>query len=285
MLLTWYMSLSPAQRLKTLLLVSSDAKEANSAGKLIYDGLRGVVAKMREVDRSWANQHLNCCVAFHSGWLTACQTVCVVETSATGMSFGDPSRRYRFVPYGRECLSALKVVHKTQVAFTMFGAPRDAVEWHACVTSATNVLKSLSEDTGALGDPTKYRCMWTMRAALEGERFIAKVARSFPVPSKFSIKRFAMLFPDQNEYLLRWSSYLQVKTVKALAKKIGYRGLPNHLTMFQCLLMDPTMRSLDLAKLKSKRMRTAILLARKRSRNANGHEGHPAVICSEAMAD
>ena len=67
MLLTWYTSLSPAQRLKTLLLVSSDAAEANSAGKLIYDGLRGVVAKMREVDRSWANQHLNCYVGFTVG--------------------------------------------------------------------------------------------------------------------------------------------------------------------------------------------------------------------------
>ena len=251
---SWYTSLSPAQRLQTLLLVSSDSAEANSAGKLIYDGLRDVVAKMREVDRSWANQHLNCCVGFHSGWLTACQTVCVVETSATGMSFGDPSRCYRFVPYGQECLSALQVVHKTQVAFTMFGAPRDAVEWHACVTSATNVLKSLSEDTGALGDPTKYRCMWTMRAALEGERFIAKVAGSFPVPSNFTIKRFAPLFPDQNEYLLRWSSHLRVKTVKDLARKIGYRGRLNHLTMFQCLLMDARIRSLDVAKLKSKAM-------------------------------
>ena len=52
MLLTWCTSLSPAQRLQTLLLVSSDAAEAKSAGKLIYDGLRGVVAKMRGVDRS-----------------------------------------------------------------------------------------------------------------------------------------------------------------------------------------------------------------------------------------
>ena len=49
--------------------------------------------------------------------------------------------------------------------------------------------------------------------------------------------------------------------------------------------MDPRLLSLDVAKLKSKDMRKTILLARKRSRNADGHEGHPAVICAEAMAE
>ena len=120
---------------------------------------------------------------------------------------------------------------------------------------------------------------------MEGERFIAKVAGSFHVPSGFTIKRFAPLFPDQNRYLPRWSSYLRVKTVKDLARKIGYRGRLNHLTMFQCLLMDTRIRSLDVAKLKSKAMQKQILLGRKRSRNADGHEGHPAVICAEAMAE
>ena len=61
------------------------------------------------------------------------------------MNFGDAHRRYKILPYGPACLSALQVVHKTQTVFMMHGPPFDAVAWESSIQAMDKISQCYQE--------------------------------------------------------------------------------------------------------------------------------------------
>ena len=86
----------------------------------------------------------------------------------------------------------------------MHPLPLDAVARESNIQAIDKAVAAIQDDTGALGDGKRYRGRWTRRATLEGERMACGADGSFSVPRDMSVRRFAKLFPDQNDHLLCW---------------------------------------------------------------------------------
>ena len=135
---------------------------------------------MRNVDRSWSNEDINVQVSHHSGWITLCQTLKLLQPNPQGMNFGDLKRCYSIASYGSEFVTALQVIHKVQTIFMFQGAPRGALDYEKAMSRINDGMAAIPEAVGALGSADKYRGLWTRRQSLCGERMVSSLEGSFP---------------------------------------------------------------------------------------------------------
>ena len=94
-LLDWVCSLNSQDRFKLLQVTSPREHEKCYACQLVYNGLRKTCFKMRSVDRAWANANLNVKVSHHSGWLSLCHGLHLLEKSPSRRVWDDVNALWR----------------------------------------------------------------------------------------------------------------------------------------------------------------------------------------------
>ena len=181
-----------------------------------------------------------------------------------------------------EAAEAIRLLHQSQTIYSLYDATTDVKSYAKIVHSMSVGMNALLENVGALADETSYKFLWNARASIEGSRISAGLS-DFVVPPSTSVSTFRKIFPDSNNYLLRWSRHLGLKKTKALASSLKYRGKAHLLTMYACILMDARIRQYPANLFRQRRVRKMSAKRKRLNRSPHGHEGHPCVVVKAAM--
>ena len=270
----WYSELAVADKMVLFGATSVSPKQAQGAFKLAFDGLRQLAMHMTSVDRAWANTHLNRSMAHHSGLMATLHGCHIIQKSETGrLNFGG-AMRYDLLKYSEEAGEHFRGMAAEQAAMSSVADSSPlgtTAEWRTAVSK-------MGKSSGS------YRELWLCRATLVGARMARGLCTTgLKVEKNLTLKGFSQAFPDSNEYVVRLGKYFKCKTVKELMKKLKYKGHAEYFTMYLCLFLDKRVRKHNRAAIAAREKH--IHAARKKHKNRQKHEGHPAVVIDAVMRD
>ena len=286
-LLKWFHSLTADEQQVLNQVCSHDPKQSLNACRSIHNGLKRVLNVMVHEDRTWFNVNVNANISHHSGWiplLLQCkilQECC--ETKRDAMNFGSLTSNYCMQPLSPSIQNHLKELYKKQMFLNAFEVCESFEDYKRLVKGSQ--LCGLFSFNKFPTKPKKesYTSLWTKRGTIEAARFQAGISK-FHVPAGIRVIHFAKIFPDQNQYLVRWAKHLKVIGIHELAHALGYKGPLHLLSMFACVLMDGRIRMHSTQQWKTKGLKKSILKPRFLTRNSVGHEAHPCQAILRAMS-
>ena len=285
-LLKWFSSLTAAQQQVLNQVCSHDPQRSLIACRSIHRGLKIILNVMVHEDRTWFNINLNANVSHHSGWiplLLQCKILkkCC-ETEKGAMNFGSLTTNYCMQPLSPTIQKHLKELYKNQMFLNAFDVCESFEDYKRVVKGSHVCSCDSFKKFPRVPKQESYTSLWTKRGTIEAGRFQAGISK-FHVPAGIRVIHFAKIFPDQNQYLVRWAKHLKVIGIHELAHALGYKGSLHLLSMFACVLMDGRIRMHSEKQWKTKGLKKSILKHRALARNARGHEAHPCQAILRAM--
>ena len=209
--------------------------------QLVHKCLQKVIRRMarRGVMKTldlWAH-HIGKNVSHHSGWLSACQKMNVLQKVANDASgsgvlvLGKDRQRYKLLPYSAELFDrAFKRHEQLGAILQKMPTPKSTSEWIAAITSAT-------ADADQRKFPRKsssYLWSWMLRSNMIVQSRTRGI-HAMTIDKSFRCSELESMAPDQKKHI----NMLKDDTTFALDlfNVLGYNGPPELFSMYTCIFL------------------------------------------------
>ena len=233
-----------------------------------------------EEDRRWWRHNVHRSVIHHFSPGPLAQQLGIIQKTtrrAGSLLIGtDGGQYYRLAAFDVEQTEGLQSLHAMGVLLNSLPVPRNNREWAQAQANANAMA-----DTMRIKRP-EYRGPWLVRTYLFAEMRHHGVKKMSVVEDWTFTQLQEAIQPDQSKWLTMWMVHLAEDSLKQLLRRLRFTESLEMLSVYACVLNDPTLMSCDLKEMK--KHKGEICKARREMRSSSGYEMCPALLVSSVLS-